>query len=70
MLYTTLKNVYKFHTWEAKDCYDNGTDRYVIAEDEKQAVRKMERFVEYMRRMGVELKFSGNTRMYIQDAIF
>lgn len=70
MMYACLKNVYKFHTWDAKDCYDNGIDRYVIADSESEAHRKMEKFVEYMRRNGVELKFSELPRLYIEDAIY
>ena len=70
MLSINLKNVYKFHTWEAKDCYDSGRDRYVVADDEHTATRKMERFVEYMRHMGIELKFSRSPLTYIEDAIF
>ena len=70
MPYASLKKVYKFHTWEAKDCYDSGRDRFVVADNENMAVRKMEIFVEYMRHMGIELKFSRNSLTYIEDAIF
>jgi len=70
MMYVCLKNVYKFHTWEAKDCYDSGVDRYVVADNEAEAYRKMGRFVEYMRRNGVELKFSALSRLCIENAIF
>lgn len=69
MLYTT-KKVYKFHTWETNGCYYNGIDRFVLAEDEELAVMKMGDFVDDVRRnYGVELSFSRNPVVYIEDII-
>ena len=71
MVSTTLKKVYKFHTWETKDCYDNGIDRFVVAEDDELAILKMRDFVDDVRRnYGVELSFSRNPVVYIEDTIY
>ena len=71
MMYACLKNVYKFRTWEAKDCYDNGIDRFVVAENDELAILKMRAFVcAFRRNYGVELKFSELPRLYIEDAIY
>lgn len=70
MMYSCLKKVYKFHTWETKDCYDNGIDRFVVAEDDELAILKMRAFVcAFRRNYGVELSFSRNPVVYIEDII-
>ena len=70
MVSSTLKKVYKFHTWETKDCYNNGNDRFVVAEDDELAILKMRDFVDDVRRnYGIELSFSRNPIVYIEDLI-
>ena len=66
----TKKKVYKFHTWETKDCYDSGVDRFVLAEDDELAIIKMKDFVDDIRySYGIELSFSRNPVVYIEDII-